>query len=136
MASKISESRDRIVFAFKAVMEGDDSFHFVSVDFPNGSASEHGAERALTAAKGKVLAKLGVDLDAAAGTTDLDFGLWLLATLSGGSIHLDEDPEPCFGLSVESHVLAPYSDAMEWEEENWAIGEAHEAEERQGAAVE
>ena len=127
---------ERIVFALKAVIEGDDSIHFVAVDFPTGEATEPRIERALTAAKGKVLAKIGIDQDAAAGTTDLDFDLWLLATLRGRSIDIDEDNEPCMGLTVESHALIPYSDGMEWEEANWAIGEAYEAEEQQDADTE
>jgi hypothetical protein len=134
MTSKTSKSIERIVFAFKASIEGDDSFHFAVVDFPEGAPTEAEAERAQTAAKGKVLDTFGVDLEAAVGSTDLDFDLRLLATLSGGSIHIDEDPEPGFGLSVGSHVLAPYSNAMEWEEDNWAVGEAFEAGERQAAA--
>ena len=133
MATQKSKHVERIVFAIKALIEGDDSIHFVAADFPEGEATERQIERALTAAKGKVLAKLGVDQDAAAGSSDLDFDLWLLATLRGRSIDIDEDNEPCMGLTVESHALIPYSDGMEWEEANWAIGEAYKAEGRQDA---
>jgi len=119
-----SAPTERVVFTLRSYADGDESLHFVCVDFA-APPSDAQISHALTAAKGAVLRGIARD-EADLGHATALCDVWHLATLRGPDAFAVTNAAPTTnGLRVESHALAPYQATDAWEDAAVAAGVAY-----------